>query len=280
MKSTVHHFQTAETFYQKNKWDLDSWFEITQIDYKELLKQYPFQNLFAGLGKSQINLLDIGCGVGKFPSLLDGCISGDIHLSSDLLDVSTSCLQAAQHKFNTLEHFSSSQTYLSGVENFDSIIPRTKNYDLIWSIHSLHTVDKDRMGSVFQSCLELLSPGGKFLIYQLSKDSFYHEIHDFYLKNYPLPINHPQHFMTAEDSQTILESLGLNYQIIPIRFNHTVNCERRYLLEVYLKMCVLNHEVDDVLLLFQKLLSKYFDKQTNQYKLPQTVNLFVIDSNL
>ena len=72
MKSTIHHFQTAETFYQKDKWDLDSWFEITQIDYKELLKQYPFQNLFAGLGKSQINLLDIGCGVGKFPSLLDG----------------------------------------------------------------------------------------------------------------------------------------------------------------------------------------------------------------
>lgn len=280
MKSTIHHSQTAETFYQKEKWDLESWFEIAQIDYKELLEQYSFKKMLAEFGKSQINLLDIGCGIGKFPSLLDGRILGDIHLSSDLLDVSTSCLQAAQHEFNMLEHFSSRQTYLSGVENIDSIIPKTKIYDLIWSIHSLHTVDKERMGGVFQSCLELLSPDGKLLIYQLSKDSFYHEIQEFYLKNYTQPINHPQHFMTAENSQTILESLGLNYEVIPIRFNHTVDCERRYLLEVYLKMCVLNHEIDDVLLLFQNLLSKYFDKQSNQYKFPQTAKLLVIDRNL
>ncbi len=186
MKSTDHHFQTAETFYQKEKWDLDSWFEITQIDYKKLLEQYPFEKMLAAFGKSQINLLDIGCGVGKFPSLLDGRIFGDIHLSSDLLDVSIYCLQVAQQKINMLEHFSLNQTYLSGVENIDSIIPKTRIYDLIWSIHSLYTVDQDKMGSVFQSCLKLLSPEGKFLIYQLSKDSFYHEIHDFYLKNYPL----------------------------------------------------------------------------------------------
>ncbi|WP_293359851.1 MULTISPECIES: hypothetical protein [unclassified Microcoleus] len=29
MKSTVHHFQTAKTFYQSEKWHLDSWFEVT-----------------------------------------------------------------------------------------------------------------------------------------------------------------------------------------------------------------------------------------------------------
>jgi ubiquinone/menaquinone biosynthesis C-methylase UbiE len=100
VKSTVHHSQTAQTFYQKEKWDLDSWFEITQIDYKELLEQYPFQKMLAAFGKSQINFLDIGCGVGKFPSLLDSHICGDIHLSSDLLDISSSCLQATQQKFN------------------------------------------------------------------------------------------------------------------------------------------------------------------------------------
>jgi ubiquinone/menaquinone biosynthesis C-methylase UbiE len=279
MTSTTNHFQTAKSFYQKDKWDLDSWFQITQIDYKKLIEQYSFDKMLAGFGKSQINLLDIGSGVGKFPSLLDCHISGDIHLSSDLLDVSSSCLQTAQQKFNILEHFSSNQIYLSGVENIDSIIPKTRTYDLIWSIHSLYTVDKNQMGAVFQSCLKLLSPGGKFLIYQLSKNSFYHEIHDFYLKYYPASINHPQQFMTAEDSQAILESLGLNYQILPICFNHIVNCEQQYVLEVYLKMCVLNHEIDDVLFLFQDLLSKYLDKETNQYKFPQVVNFLVIDNN-
>jgi hypothetical protein len=168
---------------------------------------------------------------------------------------------------------------LSGVENINSVIPKTRIYDLIWSIHSLYTVDKNKMGAVFQSCLELLNSGGKFLIYQLSKDSFYHEIHDFYLKYYPASINHRQQFMTAENSLVILESLGLNYQIIPIRFEQIINSERKYLLEVYLKMCVLNHEIDDVLFLFQDLLLKYLDKESNQYNFPQLVNLLVIDSN-
>lgn len=134
------------------------------------------------------------------------------------------------------------------------------------------------MGSVFQSCLALLSPDGKFLIYQLSKDSFYHEIHDFYLKYFPGSINNRQQFMTAEDSQEILESLGLTYQTRPISFNHIVNYDRHYVLEVYLKMCVLNHEIDDVLFLFQDLLSKYWDQESNQYKFPQVVNLLVIDN--
>jgi 2-polyprenyl-3-methyl-5-hydroxy-6-metoxy-1,4-benzoquinol methylase len=68
MTSTTNHFQTAKSFYQKEKWDLDSWFQVTQTDYQKLIAQYPFDEMLAGLGKSQINLLDIGCGVGKFPS--------------------------------------------------------------------------------------------------------------------------------------------------------------------------------------------------------------------
>ena len=132
--------------------------------------------MLAALGKSQINLLDIGCGIGKFPSLLDYHISDDIHLSSDLFDVSSSCLQEAQQKFDSLEHFSANKIYLSELENIDSIIPKTKIYDLIWSIHSFYTVEKDKMESVFQSCLKLLSSDGKFLISQLSKDSFCYEI--------------------------------------------------------------------------------------------------------
>jgi cyclopropane fatty-acyl-phospholipid synthase-like methyltransferase len=278
MPSTTNHFQTAQSFYKKEKWDLDSWFQVTQTDYQKLIAQYPFDEILAGLGKSQINLLDIGCGVGKFPSLLDSHISDDIHLSSDLFDVSSSCLQAAQQKFDSLEHFSPNQLYLSEVENIGSIIPKTRIYDLIWSIHSFYTVDKHKMESVFQSCLELLSPDGKFLIYQLSKDSFYHEIYDFYLKYSPAPINNPKPFMTAEDSQKILESLGLNYQTRTISFNHLVNYDQHYVLEVYLKMCVLNHEIDDVLFFFQDLLSKYWDKESHQYKFPQVVKLLVIDN--
>lgn len=38
MTSTTNHFQTAKSFYKKEKWDLDSWFQVTQTDYKKLIE--------------------------------------------------------------------------------------------------------------------------------------------------------------------------------------------------------------------------------------------------
>ncbi|MEK0179217.1 MAG: hypothetical protein EAZ98_05790 [Oscillatoriales cyanobacterium] len=57
MTSTTNHFQTAKSFYKKEKWDLDSWFQVTQTDYKKLMEQYPFEEMLASFENSQINLI-------------------------------------------------------------------------------------------------------------------------------------------------------------------------------------------------------------------------------
>ncbi|WP_293149400.1 MULTISPECIES: hypothetical protein [unclassified Microcoleus] len=45
--------------------------------------------------------------------------------------------------------------------------------------------------------------------------------------------------------------------------------------------CVIEREVERVLFLFQDLLSKYLvERESNQYKFPQKVNLLVADSHL
>jgi SAM-dependent methyltransferase len=274
MESTTNHSSISKSFYKKDQLDLDYWFKIAQIDYEKLIEQYPFQKILAAFGKPQINLLDIGCGTGRFPSLLDDHISGDIHLSSDILDVSEYCLQEAQQVLDSCKHFSPNQIYLSELEKIDSIILKTRVYDLIWAIHSLYMVDKEKIGYVFDSCLKLLSPNGIFLIYGISKNSFYYEIYDFYLKCFPESINN-QRFTTTEDCEEILSSLGLNYQTQQIIFNHIVDYDQQSLLKLYLNKCVLNHDAD-VLFLFEDWLSKYLDKESNQYKFPQLVNLLII----
>jgi hypothetical protein len=79
VKSISDNFNPAEYYYQKENLDRDSWFQVTQIDYEKLIEQYSFDNLFKAFDKTQLNLLDIGCGTAKFPTLVDRKIFSDIH---------------------------------------------------------------------------------------------------------------------------------------------------------------------------------------------------------
>ncbi|WP_426585484.1 hypothetical protein [Dapis sp. BLCC M229] len=88
ISSITDNSDLSKSYYQAEKLDLDSWFQVAQIDYEKLIEEYSFNNLFKTFAKNQLKLLDVGCGTAKFPSLLDKKIDGDIHLLADLLDIS------------------------------------------------------------------------------------------------------------------------------------------------------------------------------------------------
>ncbi|NES92743.1 hypothetical protein, partial [Okeania sp. SIO2B9] len=71
MKLTNDNSNPSKSYYQAEKLDLYSWFQVTQIDYEKLIEEYSFNNLFKGFAKNKLKLLDIGCGTAEFPSLLD-----------------------------------------------------------------------------------------------------------------------------------------------------------------------------------------------------------------
>ncbi|MGB3640849.1 MAG: class I SAM-dependent methyltransferase [Rivularia sp. (in: cyanobacteria)] len=267
-------FNSSKSFYKKDKLDIDLWFQIAQIDREKLIEQYSFDHLLKGFDQNQVKLLDIGCGTAKFPSLLDRKISGDIQLQSDLLDISEYCLEQAKQIFDNLTHFSTDKIYLSTVENINCTVPKNRSYDLIWAIHSLYTVDLNKMADVYQYCWDLLESNGQFLIYQFSENSFYYKLYDFYLKKYPQPNSNIQ-MMTYEDTKKILDSLSLSYEETKIDFNHTIDYDNIDLLEIYLKKCILDSNVD-VLAVFQDILKNYVDRDSNEYKFPQSNSLITI----
>ncbi|NEP06358.1 MAG: class I SAM-dependent methyltransferase [Okeania sp. SIO2G4] len=275
MKLTNDNYNPSKSYYQAEKLDLDSWFQVTQIDYEKLIEEYSFNNLFKGFAKNKLKLLDIGCGTAKFPSLLDKKLEGDIHISADLLDISEYCLQVAQKQFDSCQHFSINKTYLSGTENLQQLVEKTNSYDIIWAIHSLCTVDPNRMADVYLYCLDLLGDNGKFLIYQLAEKSSYNNLYSFYLSHYAERKN-TTYFLTSEDHKQILDTLGINYENIRFRFSHRINFESKNILEIYLKKCVFDNTLD-VLNFFQPILQESFDRETNQYQFEQIVDLLIID---
>ncbi|NES66647.1 MAG: hypothetical protein F6K24_15995 [Okeania sp. SIO2D1] len=124
MNSITDNSNPSKSYYQAEKIDLDSWFQVTQIDYEKLIEEYSFNNLFKGFAKNQLKLLDVGCGTAKFPRLLDKKLDGDIHFSADLLDISEYCLRVAQKQFDSCQHFSINKTYLSATENLQQLIEK------------------------------------------------------------------------------------------------------------------------------------------------------------
>jgi len=275
-KSIIDNFNPAESYYQKDSVDRDSWFHVTQIDYEKLIEKYAFDNLFNGFEQTQLNLLDIGCGTAKFPSLVDRAIVGDIHCSVDLLDISEYCLQVAQKEYDDLKHFCTDKMYLSATENIHKSVQGSRRYDIIWAIHSLYTIDKNQMKNVYTHCLELLKYNGKFLIYQLAQNSFYYKLYDFYISHYHQP-NTTTRILTSEHQKQILDVLEISYKTIKLHFTHSINANLQNILELYLEGCILDNTLLDVVKFFRPILQDNFDEYNNQYKFDQVVDLFIIE---
>ncbi len=181
----------------------------------------------------------------------------------------------AQKRFDSCQNFSTNKTYLSTIENIQQLVEKNNSYYIIWAIHSFYTVDKNRMVDVYLYCLDLLADNGKFLIYQPAEKSSYDKLYYFYLSNYPEG-KKSTYFLKSEEHKQILERLGINYENLRLHFPHSINFESKNVLKKYLKQCVFDDELD-VLNFFKPILQECFDRETNQYKFEQIVDLVIIE---
>lgn len=257
--------RSAKLFYAHSPWDEPAWIEVVSAEYQALIEGYDFTAALADLPGPR--LLDIGCGTAIFPSLLDPQLDASIRLHADLLDVSATSLRRANNVLDGLRHFTPKRVLKLSIEQLPDRLPISEfQYDLIWAIHSFTTVELDRMPAVYQHMLRLLRPGGRCLVYQLAADSSYQRLHGYYRQH------HPQQapFMTSEDSERILRSLGVVFQLQPIEAEHRIPVEQPALLDSYLRKCVLDDSVP-ALDFFAPLLPTY--QQRSHFRFPQTVNL-------
>lgn len=263
----------SKSYYQKNAFDLDTWFEIAAVDYEKLIEGYPFSDTFSDFSKPELKLLDVGCGTAKFPSLLDDKLEGNFRIHCDLLDVAEYCLQEATSVLRKTQYFQPGKHYKSTVEDIGDFLEKSNTtYDFVWSIHALYTVVKEKLELAFGCILNYLNANGVFFVYQAKENSWYDRAYSLFRNSNPTD-NFP--FVLAEDIRQTLDVLNANYQSIDISFEHIVPANRSSLLELYLKKMILS-DTTDVMNLFADLLPEYYDRDRDCYRFEQTVTLFVI----
>ncbi len=264
--------QSPKYFYATESWDESAWLDIVSVEYESLVSAYPFDTKLREISREgQLRILDVGCGSAIFAQYLDGIISDDIHLTCDLLDVSERSLQQAHAVLEGLEHFTPGRSITTLIEDIPDALPLTEPpYDAIWAIHSLTTVEVDQMPSVFRHLLQLLSDDGRLFIYQLTADSSYQTLHQVYRERTSKGV---PPFMEFEDTERILKSLPVDYEVLELSFDHELPRSQPDLVEHYLRKCVLDESVDTQQV-FSDLLPRY--ESDGLYRIPQSVNFISV----
>lgn len=259
-------------FYTADSWDESDWLDIVSIEYESLVSAYPFDTKFREIADGgRLTVLDVGCGSAIFPQYLDGTLSDDIHLTCDLLDVSERSLNQAHAVLEELEHFSPGRSIPALIEDIPDALPLPgPPYDAIWAIHSLTTVDVDQMRSVFRHLLDLLSDDGQLFIYQLTADSSYQTLHRTYRERISKGV---PPFMEFEDTERILESLPVEYDVLELSFDHELPIDQPEIVEHYLRKCVLDESID-ALRVFGDVLPRF--ESDGLYRIPQSVNFISV----
>jgi SAM-dependent methyltransferase len=259
-------------FYATDNWDEAAWIDVISVEYESLVSSYPFgaklHEISAG---GQLRVLDVGCGSAIFPQFLDRTLPDGIQLTCDLLDVSERSLQQAEMVMGQLEHFRAGQSFQALIEDIPgSVSHAAPAYEVIWAIHSLTTVDLERMPYVIDHLLQLLAPNGRMFIYQLAAASSYQILHQIYRERVSDTV---PRFMEYEDTQRILDSLSARYEVLALQFDHKLPMDRPEIVENYLRKCVLDESVDTERV-FGDVLPRF--ESNGIYQIPQFVNFISI----
>jgi len=127
------------TAYYSPELDVEAWFAVADRDYLELIEALDWGSLFGGFG-AEPELLDVGCGTGRFPELLTA--SGTlppVPIRYDYLDPSAHCLEQLRRALEA--PFQPGTAFHATVEVFAPTVNARCSYDLTWCVHSLYAAE-------------------------------------------------------------------------------------------------------------------------------------------
>ncbi len=227
--------QRSLQYYQKGVLQPEAWFKIVEQDYRQLIAAINWLEVFKP-PRTEFHVLDVGCGTGRFPSLLRSQLPSTLRIHYDYLDPShyslAMCQKALQPPFiphnswqTTLEH---SQKILSfGI------------YDIAWAIQSLYCLEDAHTHAALKQLMQALHPmRGTACLVLARHDAFFPQVHQMFYEH--CSEHTPPPYLSAESAVATLEELGATNIIRELPCTHTISIREDRLLEQYLQQSVMD----------------------------------------
>ncbi|GII66931.1 hypothetical protein Skr01_70160 [Sphaerisporangium krabiense] len=224
----------SNDYYRAGALDHERWAKIAELpDYDRVIAGFDWAKVLdAHRGKASAAILDCGCGIGYFPRRLHEKVSFPPHVVFDYDTLDPSSYSLTEHRKNLPPPFRARHSLNSGIEDFrpESWLGA---YEIIWCMHSLYTVPRERLREVLSTLASLLTPDGTCFIYLPKKRSAYMALFDLYLEE----TGHEriQPYLTAEEVLSELTGpTPFTVATVDCDFDHWIDAAEPQTLATYL----------------------------------------------
>jgi SAM-dependent methyltransferase len=227
--------QRSLQYYQKGVLQPEAWFRIVEHDYTQLIAAINWQHVFHKQ-VADFQLLDIGCGTGRFPKMLQPQLPATLRIQYDYLDPSHYCLATCQQALKP--PFLARHAWQTTLEHAQEVLtPGT--YDLAWAIQSLYCLEQANLRAALKQLLQALHPSrGTACLVLAKREAFFPKIHQIFFEY--CAEQTPPPYLSAESVMTALEEMGAMSVIRELPCTHTISIREDRLLEQYLQQSVMD----------------------------------------
>ncbi len=263
---------SCEHWSEKYLEEMHNFYKLAHLDYAKLANALNWADVFhrarEKLGTESLEILDIACGSGMFPTALQSVLSEKDKsetINYSLLDPSKFAIDETKKKLQP--PFSLSKEFNTTLQDFNCI----DMFHISWAIHALYAVPKNELQISLEKFYSSFKEVG--IIAHACSDAHYIKFYNLYIQdchNGNLP-----EFCSAEDMLQIFDLLGVKYSVRYIEYINTAEYHDNLIVEAYLQRCLFDDTISLRKMRGYDLLGGYLEAccSTGKWLFPQRVAL-------